>query len=119
MNSLILLLSYMGFCFIKNTDCSYFELFISNNISNLKISANFEMAYLLNSYETKKELLSLTECLSIQSTNIYTVAVLYQNLDGSNIICKYYSNQPKLNSDTELSQSIKSRIYIKKKALGK
>ena len=115
MNYLILLSIFTGFYFIKSTNGFYFEIFISNNTSNLKLSANFEMAYLINSYETKKGQLSLMECLSFHSINIFSKAILYQDLDDSKIICNSYSNQPSLNSDTALSQSIKSRIYLIKK----
>ena len=114
-----LLLSFIGFYLFKIIDAAYFEIFGSNTTSNLKLSANFELAYLLNSFETKIELLSLTECLALHNTNIFTKAILYENLDGSKIMCNSYSSQPNLNSDATLSQSIKSKIYIKKNALGK
>ena len=108
----ILLLIAFELGLLKPTNSIYFELFISNNEIDLYFSQNFETSYLINSFERNKELLSLIDCLSLSSTNSFTEAISYQDLNNSKVICNFYSSCPTFDSDTEISQSIKSRIYI-------
>ena len=109
---LIFIFIIIEFSLFKNINPFYFELFISNKTNDLTFSLNFHFAYLINSYERKKELLSLVDCLALSSTSGFTKAISYQDLNNSKVSCNLYSSCPSFDSETVISQSIKSRVYI-------
>ena len=94
---------------MQNTDSNYFQLVIANDTKSLKLSQNFEDVNYISSLE--KVQLSLIECLTLQSKNIFAKTVLYDDLDRNKPICKSYSDPPQSETDLEISQSAKSRIY--------
>ena len=96
---------------LQNSD--YFKLFNSNdyNTNSLKYAANFENYYLIKSIENQKDLLSLIECLSLNSLNVFTKSVSYEHFNYSRVICKLYAGLPRFAGDVEVSQSNLARIY--------
>lgn len=97
------------FFIFQTVNMTFFELFTSNTQNNFKLSQNFEMNYLISSKEIKT---GLIKCLSLFSTNIFTIAISYEQLDDSTSTCKLFSNNPQSTSDIEISP--KSQIYLKK-----
>ena len=101
----------IGFSLFEKIDSFYFEL-LTKSTNDLYFSQNFHFVYLINSYERKKEVLSLIDCLALSSTSGFTKAISYQDLNNSKVSCNLYSSCPSFDSDTVISQSIKSRVYI-------